>query len=431
MAVTERTFSNILIHGSGVPNSYCGDYPNIQIGFKIIFDRTGANNNQQIVWHTEGITWTHPTSGRYGYNLFVYIQVNDGTPQLILSKNNTQESNWWNTVTVSNVGETSFLSTSNSCSVKILVKSNNTCQHNGQYCYRGTESIGGENYTCLYNFSDTQLPSYTTYYTVSYNANGGINPPASQQKASNAPLTLTSEVPLYPVTVRFHNGSGWAVTDTIYPSKQFSNWYCTASTTPPNGSIFDNEGATYNYNVAAQMVAQWGFTSFTTLAIPKKYVTITFNAKGGTVSPGAREVARDIRGYSTSPSSLTPSDPYPPQSVVSINVPEGSNTLDLYPWYDTAKVTAASLPTPTRSGYRFTGWYVDSECQYKIIDTFGTTDDTTIYAGWTPVASHKFDSSGKWVDGDAYVWRFNGTQWQKVAPIYKFDGSNWINISGD
>lgn len=50
--------------------------------------------------------------------------------------------------------------------------------------------------------------------------------------------------------------------------------------------------------------------------------------------------------------------------------------------------TKVSFPAaPSRTGYEFTGWYYDSACTNKATSGDAITADTTLYAGWTEVAS--------------------------------------------
>ncbi len=48
--------------------------------------------------------------------------------------------------------------------------------------------------------------------------------------------------------------------------------------------------------------------------------------------------------------------------------------------------TATPPPDPVRSGYQFTGWYKDTDCNEKWdFDTDTVVSDIVLYAGWTPV----------------------------------------------
>ena len=49
--------------------------------------------------------------------------------------------------------------------------------------------------------------------------------------------------------------------------------------------------------------------------------------------------------------------------------------------------TLSYLPTPTRSGYRFIGWFTSPTGGEPVATTREYTDDTTIYAQWSPISS--------------------------------------------
>ena len=56
------------------------------------------------------------------------------------------------------------------------------------------------------------------------------------------------------------------------------------------------------------------------------------------------------------------------------------------PVYKTEKIKAndlAAINAPTRTGYKFTGWYIDTDANQPFIaDETPITEDTTLYAGW-------------------------------------------------
>jgi len=61
-----------------------------------------------------------------------------------------------------------------------------------------------------------------------------------------------------------------------------------------------------------------------------------------------------------------------------------------------------SLPTPTRTNYRFAGWYTKKSGGTKITTSTKaakTTGTTTYYAHWTPLKTYKFNANG------GYVWK--------------------------
>lgn len=124
------------------------------------------------------------------------------------------------------------------------------------------------------------------------------------------------------------------------------------SITPSSGASIN--GNTFNATVAGTYTVTAtitynakGYSSLTstvspTVTITVKPWTITWNANGGSVNPATSE-------------------------------------------YDGA--TAVSLPTPTRTGYNFDGWYTAASGGTKINDigtTTKPTSDVTYYAHWTP-----------------------------------------------
>ena len=142
------------------------------------------------------------------------------------------------------------------------------------------------------------------------------------------------------------------------------------SITPSSGASIN--GNTFNATVAGTYTVTAtitynakGYSSLTstvspTVTITVKPWTITWNANGGSVSPATSE-------------------------------------------YDGA--TAVSLPTPTRTGYNFDGWYTAASGGTKINDIGTTTKPTnnvTYYAHWTPKNyTITLDANGGASDGSA------------------------------
>jgi len=396
------------IHGSGVAN--CGSYPDIWANFLIYFDRDSGSST--VTWHTDGMgNWIHPTSGTYGYKLFVYLQVGGGDPQPIMIKDNTTGSSWWNHVSISDASG-SFSTTGNEANVRILVMGKNSCQHSGQYCYRDVAftEVFSQNYG---------LPEYQQFYTVDYNATGGSPTPQSQTKVSTETLTLSSITPVYPNTIKYYNEAGTTLlyTDTVY--KSFLYWKCTAdiNTYQPGGA--------FNTNANCTMLANWQDATTTLRAIGQNNFKVIYEYNGGTGTPPSVLLPRAIVGYATTAGGSKVYNSG--QSNVTV-----TNNLNLYPKYGNATLVYANLPVPSRKGYQFLGWYRESTFVNKITTNIDiTADNTHIYAKWLALPLHKYTASG-WSDTGPYVWWYDKTksnQWDNKAPIRKFDGTNWVNIS--
>ena len=131
---------------------------------------------------------------------------------------------------------------------------------------------------------------------------------------------------------------------------KFAGWYTAKS---GGTQITSTTKATKNQTI----YAHW-----TSTATSSTY-TITLNANGGKVSPASLKVASGKTYYS-------------------------------------------SLPTPTRSGYKFNGWYTSRNGGVKITSTSKATANCTIYAHWTPVKKTylvTFDANGGMVHLDRKV----------------------------
>lgn len=120
------------------------------------------------------------------------------------------------------------------------------------HSFTSTESNGNIIYTCSecgYSYSVKKT------YTVSYNANGGINPPSSQTKIHGETLTLTSAKP----TREGYDFKGWATSSSA-----------TSATYAAGGS--------YTSNANTTLYAVWEKTIF----------TVSYNANGGSGAPASQ-----------------------------------------------------------------------------------------------------------------------------------------------
>ena len=136
------------------------------------------------------------------------------------------------------------------------------------YCSECDSMVGTASYEA-HNLTTTTTDSDIVYtctecgysysvkktYTVTFNANGGINPPSSQTKTHGVTLTLTSSVP---------SREGY----------DFKGWATSASAT---GATY-SAGGSYTGNANITLYAVWEKTVY----------TITYNANGGTGAPSAQ-----------------------------------------------------------------------------------------------------------------------------------------------
>ena len=118
---------------------------------------------------------------------------------------------------------------------------------------------------------------------------------------------------------------------------------------------------------------------------PKSYI-ITYNANGGTVSPTSKTVNCTFNSWNTDP--LGSGTSYDKGQVYSENIGRTFHAKWTNP-------TAGTLPTPSRSGYTFDGWYTSSSGGSKVTSGTTITENKTLYAHWIPnVYTVRFNGNG-------------------------------------
>ena len=283
---------------------------------------------------------------------------------------------------------------------------------------------------------------YVKTYTVAYNANGGSGAPASQTKKENVALTLSSAKPAKSYTVAYNanggsvspasktvactfsnwntraNGSGTAYAPggsytanadvTLYaqyrdpaagslpaPTRAgytFAGWYTSASggtqitsasvltgnttlyahwTTAPTYTVSYNANGGSGAPASQTKTENVSLTLSTT--VPSKTYAVGFNAAGGSVSPASKTVSCTFKNWTTAQNGG--GTVYLPGGVYTANA-----AAALWAQYTDPK--AGSLPTPTREGYVFDGWYTAASGGTRITGDAVLTGNATLYAHW-------------------------------------------------
>ena len=400
---------NVKLHGSGV--AHCGSYPVIKAVGSITFTRNPGSN--QVSWYVSGMSRGNclPTSttAKFGYRFLAYIEVN-GTRQPLIIKDNIQASGWTSSkYTQIYTPSGTFTSTDSTTTIKFVCKGN-TCMSNNAYCYR----TSGYQTIATYVID---LPSYQTEFAVSYDGNGGTPNPATQYKDIDSDLTLTTDIPTNQVNLNYHNASPYV----DHANRSFVEW----NTNQDGSGTSYAPGALYQTNADCVLYAQWGTASFVPIAMAEDYLTVTYNANGGTVIPASTLVPKAKLGYDDDASAST-------VDYVVGTTYTTTTDLDLYPVYGNATLRASDMPTPTFIGHVFEGWYRDSQLTSKITDEspLVTATNTTVYAKWIPLPVRKF-TNNEWTSETQYVWKFNASanEWQKVAHVFVYSSGRWIDIS--
>ena len=115
---------------------------------------------------------------------------------------------------------------------------------------------------------------------------------------------------------------------------------------------------------------------------PPSGYTITYNGNGGTPSESSKTTTKSFSGYTK-----TGLGNYNSTTKV---YTYGNGTGTLTANYSNVAIT---LPSATRTGYEFNGWYSDKDCKNSVGTSGGSytaTSNTTLYAGWTPAGGIQY-----------------------------------------
>ena len=155
---------------------------------------------------------------------------------------------------------------------------------------------------------------------------------------------------------------------------------------------FDGQGATSAGTTST--TATFGSTP-SNITIPTRSYTVSYNANGGSVGTSSSTANYTFNGYYTSTGGGG-TQYFNSSGVGTRNWDITSNTT-LYAYWSSTSVT---LPTPSRTGYTFQGWYTESSGGTNVGAAgaqYTPTSSTTLYAQWA-VNSYYFDLNGQ-LDG--------------------------------
>ena len=301
----------------------------------------------------------------------------------------------------------------------------------------------------------------TATYTITYDMNGkaGTAPQATtKQHGTNCTLagkaTTTSSTTLGTYTVTWNNttnGSSPANSTESSTKKRtytFDSW-----NTEANGSGTKySASATYSTDASDTLYAIWtnndgNFSSLTAPNAKKNSTTssatLTYNANGGSVSPSSAPLSRtttyDCIGYYTTATGGTrrcyAGGKFTPTAA-------GTETLYARFSSNVGNYTTVTLPTPTRSGYTFLGWYTTASGGTKIGDggaKYTPYGGATIYAHWGQNVSITKNLSSQTVtigqdvslsltatgDGLTYAWYYKNVGDSAFSLTTTFTGNTY------
>lgn len=113
-----------------------------------------------------------------------------------------------------------------------------------------------------------------------------------------------------------------------------------------------------------------------------------------------------------------------PTYTVTFNANGGS--VDTTSKTVTAGSTYGTLPTPTRSGYKFLGWFTSASGGTQITSstTVSLSANQTLYAHWDAQSIIKVNDSGEWQTATEIYAKVDGT-WKRAVGVYAKVSGTW------
>ena len=245
--------------------------------------------------------------------------------------------------------------------------------------------------------SVTLYAVWKAVYTVTYDANGGQNPPPAQTKEAGETLILTKDTP---------TRSGYA----------FAGW----ATSKKSTTVSYQPGASYTRDANITLYAVWT-TAY----------TVKYDANGGNGEPDPQTKVKNVAlklsedeptragytflGWATSRTATSPTydpgDNYTNNANITLYAVWSKIPATYTVTYDANGGTGApasqtktegvalklSSTVPTRSGYAFAGWATTDNAavaQYQAGGSYTDDASVTLYAVWKAVYTVTYDANG-------------------------------------
>ena len=227
--------------------------------------------------------------------------------------------------------------------------------------------------------TDANITLYAVWtlnkYEITYNANGGTNAPATQNKAHGTNLTLSSTVPTKTYTVTFNANGGTVDVANRQISCEFMGWATSSSAT----SATYQPGGTFTTNANTTLYAVWKNAALGQYSVPVRegYVFDGWYtaASGGTQVTLSTVVSSDMTVYAH-------------WIVATYGVHYDANGGDNAPAEQIktyGQDLELSTTVPTRENYTFLGWATEEnpdEVQYQPGDTYSADMGIMLIAVW-------------------------------------------------
>ena len=245
----------------------------------------------------------------------------------------------------------------------------------------------GSSYT-----TDANLTLYAVWtlnkYEITYDANGGTNAPATQNKAHGTNLTLSTTIPTKHYTVTFNANGGTVDVSSRQVACKFLGWATTSTAT----TAAYQPGGTFTTNANTTLYAVWENNALGSYSVP---------VREGYVFDGWYTAASDGTQVTLSTVVSANMTVYAHWVVATYGVNYDANGGTGAPESQTkthGKNLTLSASVPTRSGYTFLGWATEENpevVQYQPGDTYSVDSDIMLIAVWEQAALSKIEVQNK------------------------------------
>ena len=213
-------------------------------------------------------------------------------------------------------------------------------------------------------------PTKTGYTFNGWTITSGLNTSTAKHGTTNNPTTAITSTTTLIKSEYFKNLTPVSGSEVKFNANWTANKYAVT---------LDQNGATTSGTTSVEATFD---STLPKITIPQKKYTVTYNANGGSVSPTTATSTVTFEGYNYVDGS-TKIKYYDAEGTGAKAWNIASNTTLTAAWSATPTVT---LPTPSRTGYTFTGWYENSSgtgTKYNASSNYTPTSSKTLYASWT------------------------------------------------
>lgn len=267
-----------------------------------------------------------------------------------------------------------------------------------------------------------------TNYTITYNLNGGVLP-------SNAPTqyTINSSVALPTPTREGYTFAGW------YTDSSFTNRLLSIPSGSTGNKVLYAKWTLVYYNINYNLNGGTNPSGYPANYNITQTITLPTPTKSGYLFSGWYTESTFVNRVTTIPSGSTGTKTYyakwdEPESYTIDYVLDGGTLSSSAPrTYN--QFQSVTLPTPSKTGYAFVGWYTESTFVNKVTTIpLGTTGNKIFYAKWTIVYYQiSFNSNGGTLNGAPTTYNITQTITLPTPTRegYGFDGwyteENFVN----